>query len=80
VQLQRQHLSVARVDLSARAAAATQEIGEEILQLLNRRLDECRTSLETLTVCGAETAEEQEDKERLLFEFWALSRALEQDK
>ena len=80
VQLQRQHLSAARVDVSARAAAATQEIGEEILQLLNRRLDECRTSLETLTVCGAETAEEQEDKERLLFEFWALSRALEQDK
>ena len=36
-----------------------------------------RSALESLTVHGAETAEEQEDKERLLFEFWAISRALE---
>jgi hypothetical protein len=30
-----------------------------------------------LTVYGAETAEEQEQKARLLFEYRALSRALE---
>jgi hypothetical protein len=48
--------------------------------LLNRKLGECRDSLETLTLYGAETAEEQEDKERLLFEFWAVSRALEHGK
>jgi hypothetical protein len=57
--------------------SAVQDTRSEIEQILRRRLDECRASLETLTMYGAETAEEQDDKERLLFEFWALSRALE---
>jgi hypothetical protein len=77
VQLQRQHLNVSRADAAARVNTAIQETRDEIAQLLKRRLAECRASLETLTLYGAETAEEQEDKERLLFEFWALSRALE---
>lgn len=77
VQLQRQHLNVSRADAAARVHTAIQETRNEIVQLLRRRLSECRKSLETLTLCGAETAEEQEEKERLLFDFWALSRALE---
>jgi hypothetical protein len=80
VQLQRQHLNVSRADAIARLDIAIQATRDEIMQLLTRKLGECRASLETLTLYGAETREEQDDKERLLFEFWALSRALEHGK
>jgi hypothetical protein len=78
IQLERQHLNVSRVDAAGRIGPAVQKTGALVSQLLQRRLTECRASLETLTTCGAETVEEQEEKERLLFEFWAVSRALEQ--
>lgn len=77
VQLQRQHVKVSRTDAAATMEKAIQETCDEILGLLKRRLAECRSSLETLTLYGAETVEEQEEKEQLLFEFWAISRALE---
>jgi SAM-dependent methyltransferase len=79
VQLERQHLNLSGNDVSARMANAISEMRVEIVALLRQRLELCRASLETLTMYGAETAEEQEDKERLLFEFWSLSRALERD-
>lgn len=77
VQLQRQYLNVSPADAAASKDMAVQETGNEISGLLQRRLKECRASLETLTTYGTETAEEQDDKERLLFEFWAITRALE---
>lgn len=77
VQLERHHLGVSRDDAGQRIQAAIHDTRDEVTQLLRRRLSECRASLETLTVYGAETAEEQDEKERLLFEFWSLSRALE---
>ncbi len=80
VPLQRQHLNVSRVDAEVKVNTAVQETGDEILQILKRRLVECRASLETLTLYGAETSEEQDEKEGLLFEFWALSRALERSQ
>lgn len=77
IQLQREHLDVNRAHAAAKAESAIQETCDEISRQLRLRLEECCKSLETLTLYGAETAEEQEDKEHLLFEFWALSRALE---
>lgn len=77
VQIERQHLGVSRADASKRMDAAIQATGERVARLVGRRLAECRASLEALTKYGAETVEEQNDKERLLHEFWALSRALE---
>lgn len=79
VQLERHHLGVSRDDAAQRIDAAVHATRDEVSQLLRRRLSECRASLETLTVCGAETAEEQDEKEWLLFEFWSLSRALERN-
>lgn len=79
VQLERQHFGVSRDDMAKRIEAAILETRDEVSQLLRRRLVECRASLETLTTYGAETGEEQDEKERLLFEFWALSRALERN-
>ena len=77
VQVQRQHLNISRRDVAAKFETAVQRTREEISRLLKERLVTCRASLENLTVYGAETAEEQLEKERLLFEFWALSRAME---
>ena len=77
VQLQRQHLNVSRGEVAARAAKAMDKTRNEISDLVQTRLTECRAALENLTRYGAETAEEQEDKEHLLFEFWALHRSLE---
>lgn len=56
---------------------AIKQARAEIARLLQIRLKNCRNALESLTSFGAETAEEQEDRDRLLFEFWARSRALE---
>lgn len=76
VQLERQHLNLSREVVTARTGDAVRDTRDEITAMLHGRLKACRAALETLTMCGAETAEEQEDKERLLFEFWSLSRAL----
>ncbi len=78
VQLERQHLEISSDEMRDRLETAIHDTRSEVSEMLQRRLSDCRASLETLTIYGAETAEEQEDKERLLFEFWALSRALEQ--
>jgi hypothetical protein len=63
--------------MAARVNTAVQATSDEISLLLRKRIAECRAALETLTVHGAQTAEEAADKESLLFEFWALWRALE---
>lgn len=77
LQLQRQYLGVTQDEAAARRRAAVEESEKEVVELLKRKRILCRESLETLTLCGAETAEEQENMKRLLFEFWAVSRALE---
>ena len=77
IQIHRQHLCVSRADAAPLLSAAVRETRNEIAQLLGGRLSECRDALETLTLCGAETAAEQDERQTLLFEFWALSRAME---
>jgi hypothetical protein len=77
VQLERQHLGVSSEDLINRATGAILKTEKEILQILQRRLAECRAALEAVTKRGAETGSEEDEKQRLLFEFWALYRAVE---
>jgi len=61
-------------DRSADAITATATM---IASLLELKLKVTMTALESLTRFGAETEEEASNKEGLLFQFWALSRALE---
>jgi hypothetical protein len=77
MQIHRERLGISADEIATRSADAIEQARQEVVVVLRRRLDECRRSLETLTLYGAETAEEQEDKEHLLYEHWALSRALE---
>lgn len=76
VQLQREHVGILQEAIAAKLETAVAAGTDAIAAALERRLRECRKALETLTSFGAATAEEEDDKQRLLFEFWALSRAL----
>ena len=77
VQMQRQYLGIEHDQAIQRRAAAIGQTNETIISLLETKSKLCRNALRALTVYGAETAEEQVKKERLLYEFWAVSRALE---
>jgi SAM-dependent methyltransferase len=74
VQLERQHLGISLDDAVGKGDVAIRETCDEVTRIIKQRSMDCRAALENLTKYGAETAEEQEDKLRLLFEFWALSR------
>jgi SAM-dependent methyltransferase len=56
---------------------ATETTADCIEAILKRKLAQTRKALEGLTRFGAETTDEVIDKERLLFDFWAITRALE---
>lgn len=75
VQIRRTHLDVSTADFDRRREDAARNCREAIRALLDRRLDECRNSLEAFTRYGTQTAEEQEDREHLLYDFWAISQA-----
>jgi SAM-dependent methyltransferase len=77
VQLQREYISATAEELEERRSDAVKRTRDAILAVLRRRLDECREALEALTIYGTETAEEEEDREHLLHELWAITRALE---
>jgi ubiquinone/menaquinone biosynthesis C-methylase UbiE len=77
VQIQREYISATRQELETRRAQAVSDTRDAILDILRRRLAECRATLDTLTIYGVETAKEQEDREHLLHELWAITRALE---
>jgi SAM-dependent methyltransferase len=80
VQIQREYISATEHELEMRRARAVTDTRDAILLVLRRRLTECRATLEKLTIYDAETAEEQEDREHLLHELWAITRALEASK
>jgi len=79
VQIQKQHLNSGNFDENIETEAI-EKTRTEIADVLAKRLVDCQESLEMLTKYGPETAQEQETKEVLLYEFWSLYRALERKK
>jgi ubiquinone/menaquinone biosynthesis C-methylase UbiE len=77
VQIYREHLGISDATLDSNRAAALAAATQRIAALLEARLERCSQALDNLTRYGTETAEEQTEKERLLYEFWAVNRALE---
>lgn len=77
VQIQREYISVNHEALAAKRAPAIAVTEQAIKGVLRRRLSQCREALDLLTKFGPDTAEEQDDREHLLYEFWAITRALE---
>lgn len=78
--LERQHMAISKSDALKRAQDVIEKGNEITISILKNKFKLCRDSLETLTACGSGTAEEKEDKERFLYEYWAISRVLEKMK
>lgn len=79
VSLERTHLNLSPDELSERRQLAEVGVLSEMQSLLKSRMMSCRAALDSLTMYGSETAEEEREKQRLLHEFWALSRLLRTD-
>lgn len=77
VQIYRAHMKLSDGDLTGRRVNAHEQTSSTIRYLLSAKLDRCKRTLDKLTEYGAETADEQNEKEKLLYELWAVSRALE---
>jgi hypothetical protein len=67
-------------DWRGRIEKAVEATVERIQVILKRKLAQTRKALEALTRFGSETGQEAADKEKLLFDFWAITRALEVPK
>jgi len=76
VQLERQYIPLSDIELDIRLPVAILATCETIETLLRRRLAACEQTLAAFTDLGVETVEEIEDKEHLLHEYWALTRAI----
>ena len=46
--------------------------------MLVKKLNECKYVLESYTICGTETGDDEEQKISALYEFWSLNKALEE--
>lgn len=77
VQINREYLGVTAERAALAKAAVVDRATEVIVEMLRAKLAMCRRALDSLTRHGAETAEEQDQKVRMLYEFWAVSRSLE---
>ena len=73
--IRRTHLGLPE-NFTNRLDAAIENTSERIRDLLRERALRVRAALESLTEHGPETGEEANEKEFLLYEFWAVSRAL----
>ena len=72
----RAHLDADLGTLMSRQATTIASTALLIRTLLGEKLRTARDALERLTLYGAETGEEGAARVRLLYEFWALSRAI----
>ncbi len=78
-QINRAHMQLP-ADWSDHVEKSVEATVECIEAILKRKLAQTRKALEALTRFGPETMEEADDKERLLFDFWAITRALEVER
>ncbi|MCY1067940.1 class I SAM-dependent methyltransferase [Nannocystis sp. RBIL2] len=75
-QVRRNHLDLPSSELHARRNAAISSTAKTIRHLMTERLFRCVAALESLTRYGAETEDEGAERQRLLYEHWALTRAI----
>ncbi|HWO24959.1 MAG TPA: class I SAM-dependent methyltransferase [Kofleriaceae bacterium] len=77
VTLERKHIKCSPEEAADRRPMAIMQTAATIRAVLQDRLLRCKKALEMLTKFGAETKEESDERTRLLYEFWAISRVLE---
>jgi SAM-dependent methyltransferase len=74
--VKREHLAGVS-NLEAMKLTAEAATRAKVYELLQQKIETCKKVLESLTTYGAETAEERKEVQALLYDFWALNRALE---
>lgn len=77
LQIDRRYIDVDQNSLHANMDQAQKATTDVIRDILAKRLRACVAALEAVTKYGAQTADEENTKDALLYEFWATSRALE---
>jgi ubiquinone/menaquinone biosynthesis C-methylase UbiE len=77
LQLIRRHLNISQETIKKNKAQVILNTRKKIEAILNRKYDECKKALESLTYYQSETSEETAAEANLLYDFWALSRAIE---
>ncbi|MEY2450863.1 MAG: hypothetical protein QOD92_437 [Acidimicrobiaceae bacterium] len=74
--LKRVHIDVSDAELGDHRSQAEAEVVDGIDEMLTTRLKSCAAALEGLTRYGASTSEEVRVRDKLLYEYWALHRAI----
>ncbi len=77
IQIIREYINVNNEELIQRKDKAIELIMNDVISILQRKLDECEMTLESITKHGAETEEEEKLKQKLLYDFWSLNRIKE---
>tara|TARA_R110001599_G_scaffold91528_1_gene240501 strand:- start:1053 stop:1898 length:846 start_codon:yes stop_codon:yes gene_type:complete len=74
IQLNRSHFKIDNETLLENRAAIIKNTQEQVLSTLSQKLKNCKASLESITKYGAETEEEENLKQKHLYDFWAINR------
>lgn len=77
LQISKAYLGIDDAEINRKRLEVIEATERKIKELLTLKLQVCRSSLESLTKFGAENEAEEIDKERQVFDFFALCRALE---
>ena len=75
--IERQHFGRTSAQIVEQTPTAIAAVLEQVEHTLRLKLTACRTALETLTLYGSETGDEEVTKNSLVYDFWAITRALE---
>ena len=79
IQIQRPHLQI-EADISGLKTDVVSATAKRIQDLVVEKIKQTKSALESLTQYGAETGDEASAKEAYLYDYWALTRALEAGK
>lgn len=77
IQLRREYFQKSRKEILERIEDASRTTQELINSLLIEKYESCKGALDSLTKYGSDNKQEESELQSLLFDFWALSRALE---
>ncbi len=80
VQIARNYIAVDNKTLVARKDGAIANTKRNIELILDRKLEDCKKTLESFTKYPAETEHEEKSKPKHLYDFWALNRIKEARK
>lgn len=77
VTIQREYINKTDDEIQKSQSCITERLEQEIDKILKERFTECNRMLETFCRFGADNAEDMSARHIALYEFWALSRAME---